>query len=607
MTLSSRQTDRRMGGGSPPDLRPPEEKGSSPQLAGTLLKLLAVVLLPYLILQLANAFQGFGIFAAYDEAEHLHVVYALERGERPYLDFIENHPTLFHLLLLGVKQVFHIETTTGLYWIAKAIIYAHFVGCLVLIFLFMRRMARSWELSVTPAVALVLLLSFYTPWAPENGTIWQLRPDWVCYFYAFLCVLGHLAFHFGPRQGGVGLLLLAAASGGLAMAVLAKSVYVFLPYGIAFALHVGTKLAASPLCRGDLWRFAMANGLFLLTGAGIFALMVSLEVWLTGIDYATYFKANYVLNSVKHVPAVPFDNNPFNHLATLSGLGLAGAVGLALLTGRRLLVSHERRRLDEFHILIFLLLTIFINGLMPAYSNGVTWPHYFAPSLLALLILGWLALNDLIVWLIPTLLRVLRQCASTVRFSAGFMMAARAIVLGAVFSWVFAFVGFRYALVYEQSWGVGRDAKESFQSMYGVQGNEFVPDALLPNDLIYMTFVPNHKPIQAKAWGYYFMLGDTGIWRDTARLGLGPEPENYWRVLYAQSPPDVILISDRYDYWAKLTLLKNAQELDISWLGKRLKADYACMKRKKLQVHVAQKWLTRFDEMGWTRCTWRWD
>lgn len=604
LTLSSRQTGRRMGEDAHPGLLTQEEKGSFQQLAGTWLKLLAVALLPYLILQLVYAFQGFGIFAAHDEAEHLHVVYALERGERPYLDFIENHPTLFHFFLLGVKRIFHIETTTGLYWFAKTVVYVHFVGCIALLFLFMRRIARSWELSVAPAVALLLLLSFYTPWAPENGLMWQLRPDWVCYFYAFFCVLGHLAFHFGPWRGRVGLLLLAAASGGLATAVLAKSVYIFLPYGIAFALYVSAKLAASELRREDLRRLAMANGLFLLTGAGIFAAMVSLDVWLTGTGYTAYFKANYALNSIKHVPAFPIDTNPFNQLANLSELGLWGAIGLALLTGRRLLASHELRRPDEFHILVFLLLMIFINGLLPAYSNGITWPHYFVPSLLALLILGWLAINDLVVWLIPTMLRVWRQWSSTMQFSIGFMTAARAIILSVAFCWVLTLVGFRYLLVYEQIWGVGRDAKESLQSLYGVEDHEFVPDALLPNDLTYLTFNPSHKPIQAKAWGYYFMLGpDTGMWRDTARLGLGPEPKNYWQGLYAQSPPDVILISDKYDYWERLTVLKNAQGLDISWLGKILKRDYTCMRKKKFQVQVARKWLTRFDEMGWTRCT----
>ncbi len=32
--------------------------------------------------------------AGYDEAEHIHVVYALDRGETPYRDFFENHPVL---------------------------------------------------------------------------------------------------------------------------------------------------------------------------------------------------------------------------------------------------------------------------------------------------------------------------------------------------------------------------------------------------------------------------------------------------------------------------------------------------------------------------------
>lgn len=586
-----------------PDLLSPAKNTSS---LISWLTPVALALLPYLILQLVYTFQIFDIFAGHDEAEHLHVVYALERGERPYLDFIENHPTLFHLFLLGIKQLFHIESASGLYWLAKAVVYLHFAGCLALLFLFMRRIARACDLSIAPAVALILLLSIFAPWAVENLFMWQLRPDWVCYFYAILCVLGHLAFHCGPSKGNVPMLLIAAASGGLSTAILAKSVYIFLPYGIALALYAST--AATEFRRKSMRRLVVANGWFLMAGVGVFAAMVGLEVWLTKTSYATYFTANYALNSIKHIPvSTKIDNSPFNHLATLTGLGLGGAIGLALLTGKRLLSSHEHKRVEEFHILVFLLLVILVNGLMPVYSNGLTWVHYYAPSLLALLVLGWLVMDDLFVRLIPALLAASRQWASSMQISDLLAASLKSVTRSAVICLVLSFVFLHYMIMQKQHEEITRSTKEN-QSEYGVQGNEFVPDALLPKDLTYLTFSPAHKPFQAQAWGYYFMLGqDTGIWRDAAKYGLGPEPAGYWPALYSRSPPDVVLVSDRSDFEDKLAMLKNAQEVDISWLGTVMKADYACMRKNELRVQVARKWIARFDGMGWTQCVSRFD
>lgn len=589
-------------------LSPPMINLSAPQVRIIRwLKVLALILLPYLILQLVYTFQHYGVLQDHDEAEHLHVVYALERGERPYLDFIENHPTLFHLFLLSVKRAFAIDSPLQMYLFAKAVVYAHFIGCVALLFIFLQRATRSWDLPLPPAVALVLVLSFFTPWDIGNALIWELRPDWICYFYALLCVLGHLAFHFGPLQGRIGVLLAAAISGGLAAAVMAKSVYIFLPYGIAFTLHLLSKTTCSEMLVKDWQRLLITNALFLCLGLIAFAAMVSAEVWLTATSYSAYFKANYALNSIKHIPhpVAAIDNNPFNHWVAMTGLGLAGAIGMILLIGRRLLSSHENRRFDEFHVLVFLLLAVLINGLMPAYSNGLTWSHYFAPSLLALIFLGCLTLNDVIVWLIPKMVRAWNEVLSILNLSAQGTVMVRAVAFGVALSWVLVFVMLRYFLAFEEH-RIINQANERYGARAEAMGiADSPPNMLLPPDLTYLTFSPQSKPVQARAWGYYFMLGgDTGTWLDVVRLGLGPDPETYWPQLYRHAPPDVILISDKYDYWHKMSTLNNSQGLKMDWLGQTLEKDYVCMRRTEnnLQIQVARRWITRFEKMGWAPC-----
>ncbi|RZL37838.1 MAG: hypothetical protein EOP35_07510 [Rubrivivax sp.] len=130
-----------------------------------------------------------------------------------------------------------------------------------------------------------------------------------------------------------------------------------------------------------------------------------------------------------------------------------------------------------------------------------------------------------------------------------------------------------------------------------------LPDRLLPDDLSYLTFSPQRKPLRARAWGYYFMLvRDKHIWRDNHQLGLGPDPGTHWRSLYSRQPPDVILVQDAREMREFIRIAWRMQDVDLVWLDEALRLDYACMTRQSLAVHVRRPLAERFTGLGFKAC-----
>jgi hypothetical protein len=128
-----------------------------------------------------------------------------------------------------------------------------------------------------------------------------------------------------------------------------------------------------------------------------------------------------------------------------------------------------------------------------------------------------------------------------------------------------------------------------------------LPDIVLPAGLSYLSFDPIARPAYGRLWGYYFMLAaDRGMWNDTYRLGLGPDPATHWRTLWRKSPPDVVLIQSAADLEYRIQQVAIAQGVDISWLREALRQDYVCQRRAGLAVSVHRDLLGRF--VGWRRC-----
>ena len=210
---------------------------------GRLPILLAVVALPIFIMGCFSAFMQMGFFLAHDEAEHLHVVFALERGEIPYKDFIENHPALFHIAILWLKHALGLMDAMDVYWLGKGVVAVHFLGCLFLLMIFFGayiRRSGGGEWSSLLVLVALCLSGIWNHSDVAHEYLWQFRPDWICYFYALLCVSLHYAYHCkllsGWGSARLWMLLLAALAGGIATAIMAKSIYFFLPYFLTLVL-----------------------------------------------------------------------------------------------------------------------------------------------------------------------------------------------------------------------------------------------------------------------------------------------------------------------------------------------------------------------------------
>lgn len=562
------------------------------------LTLSGLLALATLVLNTWVAFVDRGLFLAHDEAEHLHVVFALDRGEIPYRDFIENHPVLAHLGLLWLKNLLGLGEVIDVYLWARGVVALHFVGCVVLLVwsvaLFVDRERSFVKAACSVAIALCLLgiWSDTSEWYWGLGILWQLRPDWVYTFFAALSVLLHARWLQQKNEKSLWPLVIAGAAGGLATSILAKSIYLFLPYAVTLVVIAAEWLRRDARnARESILRIVGPNVLYLAVGIVTFAGLVGIELNASGASLQEYWHANFVLNSSKHMPLGSDDFNAANVIRGLLGVNLLGAFGIAAFAYFRLIRPQRREVLTETAVVVFCVLTVLINAILPAFSNGVTWPHYFIPTILAAVIFFADFLRCLARW---------RDPQGVTLFPA---IAGQTIVL--VFAGLLILLAGRFGAALDRTEGVRHqeEVRRAFNGS-GISPAGFQPDRLLPSDLDYLVFEPHSKPANARAWGYYFMLSpDRHFWIDNHRLGLGPDPAAHWQVQFSKKAPDVIMLRDYEDFLRRRFVLNVQQSIQIAWLWQIVERDYVCMIRNPLKIQVSRQLTARFDLAGWQRCS----
>ena len=553
----------------------------------------------------AFSYQGYAM--THDESEHIHVVYALQRGERPYRDFIENHPVLPHLLLRGYAQFAGITQPEKVYGAARLAIAAHFLGALLVAWLLLREWSRRLAGGARGAAMFLGAVTFSGVWLQTHEwqwghrALWHVRPDWIYVFYALTGTWLHYR-HFNRllsgRVDGVGSLLVGAACSAVALAVLAKSVLIFLPYIVAIGLTAMAWPAWATRSWRSNWRpLLLHNLMFVLVAGGLICLLVATEVAATGVTLRDYVTANLTLNSIKHMPVNAYDFNPMNVLRSLWGFGLVG--GILASTWYVLKFVGAVRRDDPRAAggLLMFGAVIAINAVLPAYGNGLTWPHYLIPSLLALWALStWLIVDA--VDLASAALAPGGRLATAVPDGSSIPTIAAA-ALGIAVSLV---IGQRIYAAVDRVAGTIQVRAETAR-LLDAELPAFLPERWLPQDLVYMVFEPNQKPANARAWGYFHMLSqDTRWWVDNHRYGLGPDPTTYWKDLFLSSPPDVVAISGFEAFLYRWQRLRLSQRTDIDWLWARLVSDYDCVSNLMLQVYVRKDLRHRFDARHWKPC-----
>lgn len=554
---------------------------------------IALLVLPLLLIEFLAILGHHPVFYGHDEAEHLTAMFALERGERPYLDFFENHPLLPHLLLSALRRMLGFDDVGQIRQLGLAVILLHVTGCCLLLQCFYSRFAAAARFSLAP-VAMLAALGLLTPWQDRLVYIWQLRPDWACYFWALLGGFLHVRLHelwFRHGRWSSVVFVGGALVSGFALALMPKAVFFFIPYALALVILALADFSALAVVVRGRWRALLAVNLsFVALSLGAFVGCVAVELHLTGASTKAYYLANFTLNAERHPVRTFFDAKLFDVIAFTSSGHLAAvllAIPLVLSTLLRLARAHDDR-LIGLYILLGVVLVIGVNGLLPAFSNGGQWAQYYIPALLMLLFLAAATLGE--GWRLIEKLTAGWKSGALLRRGIGLVFSL--VFLGSLYSHYDAAINRLENVPF---------SRKLMQLRTQTDAGGALPDIVLPAGLSYLSFDPITRPAHGRLWGYYFMLAaDRGMWNDAYRLGLGPDPATHWRILWRKSPPDVVLIQSAADLEYRIQQVAIAQGVDISWLREALRQDYVCQRRADLAVSVRRDLLGRF--VGWRQC-----
>ncbi len=542
-------------------------------------------------------------FLAHDEAEHLQVAFQLKLGERPYVDFIENHPTLFNHMLNAAFDLCAVRTTRHEFLVAKILIYAHFFICFGIISLVLKRILDRQGFSPPLAILPLISLGCLAPWIAANTSIWEVRPDWLCHAYAMLCVYHHWRAHEKTTTGGgpsMARLLIAAIPGGIGTAILAKTILVFLPYAIVLLtspglLHIVSDTSQHPSFK----RLIRANAAFVLVFLLALAGCVALDLKLSHVSLRDYWIANMTINSIPHIAYLPFINavsNPIQRIMDLLGFGAVIFLVLSALfsplTGFSLPGDDKSntRRL----CLRMAFVTVIISIILPTFTNRSVWPHYFSPALLALILLTSLAIDKFFARIIPMAADMAH------RFSPP--AAARAPLFLAVVAGLILLCQTTGCVIwnnnpFQEDMSEGAD----YHEYYGSGRIDFLPDLFMPTNLTYWTFDPQTVPVHGRHWGYFFMLSrDRRFWNDVARFGLTAIPERTIQESFVANPPDVIALADECDFVNRRNILMLSNSIKLDWLWPLLQKDYVRASRLGMNILVHARHAKLFQSLWWT-------
>lgn len=567
------------------------------------LALLALCAFPVLASLVYGAFVRHDAKLSHDEAEHLHVVFALERGEVPYRDFIENHPVLPHALLSELARGLGLGSSGEVYTLAKLIVLAHFLGCMLLLFSFLSRYRQRLGLRLPPPLTFVLVLCLLGVWRTTgelSGSftfLWEVRPDWICHFWTLVALLLAIeALLASERRRSMLLAVCGGVCAGGATALMAKSVLLLVPAALALMLTAARWARAHRGGRRQLLHALQLTAGFIFAAALMFTICVAVELAVTGASLQEYWAANVLLNSMKHPVQVAEDLAPANMLRGISGLGLPAALAMTVLGFALAGHAMRKRRWLRYGVFSFAGIQLLFSICLPAFSNGSSWPQYFMPAMLTMLVAFVLMLDVLVVATFSTRLLPLWQPGRSASFA---LRWAPALLLTLTLAGLLLDRALEAQLRLDEQAFLARQS----QALYGSAAPGALPDQVLPDDLSYLVFAPQSKPLRARAWGYFFMLlPDRRFWQDNHSLGLGPDPKTYWRVLFMRQPPDAILVKNTRELRERIRVARRAQDVDLTWLDAATRSGYECVTRLGVSLQIRHALKERFAYLGFKSC-----
>ena len=537
-----------------------------------------------------TSFFPISICLCHDEAEHLHVAYLLSEGQKPFVDFVENHPTLFNHYLRWLGDITGVTTTRDWAFYARTTIFAHFLVCLVVFCCWTSNLIshrpRGW-----PWIGLLVcawgMVGLHSGWL---YFMWQIRPDWICYAYTLLgCYLFYL--HFRHRSGtGNGnfyrsLLVLGGILIGVGNAILPKGIIILVAFVFTLLtkhLIYGADIPREITLDSDVKDF----GIFVLAGVFSFLGAMLFDCYLSRIGMDEWINAVFLLNQKKHIIYTSTETNAVTWLINIFSAGFPVMLGLAgWLIWELSRLRLERKNDGIGSLILFSLFTIITSLLMPSYTHGATWPYNYIPSLLAVAAI-YLVL----------LLRVYHLCMASLSHNVSKL---RIYSLAAIVTVV---------LVHMTMQTVNAVRKYQLRktcSMYVqmLAPSDYLPDQALPTSLVYLTRYPHTIPVMAHHWGYHFMLSEANnFWEDNYKLGLGPDPSEVWESGFGDSPPDAIAFQNSTEVIRFILELQYCQHLNAGWLIDAINRDYVRMQYKQYKypsIYVRRDNVAYFEGRGW--------
>jgi hypothetical protein len=477
----------------------------------------------------------------YDEAEHLHVAFLLGQGQRPFVDFIENHPTLFNHFLWWLRQICGVSTTRDWATIVRVVLGLHFMLAVCVLFRWLsvvlveRPRGIEWPGLCLCAFAMVGFHRSALPglW-PVGDCLWQIRPDWICHAYTFAgCYLffrtvAPLAQGLASKRHYASFLL-GAFLIGLGNAIVPKGMVLVGAFAVTGLLTV----ALAPqhaLCRVRWQHYVRPVVVFSLLTCAVFVGFAGLDVWLSNIHLKEWYAGVFTINAKKHMLLTDLETNPVTSLIHIFSLGF---LPLVALTGWVLWEVLQWKQWSDprpYMVLLCASITIIVNLLIAPYTNGVTWPHYFIPSFLAAMAIFTVLLVRIVhgmrVLRWPDMLRTQRWA-----FRGIILIVACHLLLRPFWAGIIT---------------LARDIQATDAAM--ACASDYFPDGCMPQHLIYWTPVPYSIPVMARHFGYHFMLvPDTRFWRDMRALGFGPPLKHALAAAFYANPPDAVALAGPAD------------------------------------------------------------
>lgn len=522
----------------------------------------------------------------YDDAEHLHVAYLLGQGERPFIDFMENHPLLFNHFLWWLHESSGVTSVKAWNMLARVFMLGHFILCLFVLSLWasqlvtLRLQGRHWLKVVLLALCMTGFLHEFFFW------IWQLRPDFFSHAYTLAgSYLVYLFFQY-RRPGSWFWLIAGGAFIGAGNAILPKGIFLLLPMLLVLFSSWLLKLRnfrEDCLNRTNIVAAAIVGVTVIVS----FLSGMLLDCRLSDITPRQWISGVLLLNGKKHLIYTLNDMNPVTSVVHAFDLPFPLLV-LLLLYGvwqcGRLNELTKTKQYGNIYIALFIFFVITINLLFPSFANGITWAYNFTPSLFAVFLIYLLILNKIGILLnwndtyLPLKHQAIVYSTLTCLFFSQVLLPKTAE----------AFFCFQQ-----------RIAEQKFINVLAL--TDYLPESRMPKNLTYLSPFPMQAPIQAKRWGYHwFLVLDHGFWQDCYRLGLGPDPANYIEE-FQKNPPDALAFDNDQQLQDYIVALKKCQGIEGSLILKEIHTHYTKMATQGLMLYIRNQHIPNLLNAGWRR------